>query len=321
MSESTSRLHAHVGTLRQLEILLALHRHGGVTAAAEALYLTQPTVSIQLKKLSDAIGMPLYYQAGRRIMFTDAGLAAVRSAREVLGCFERLEMTLTAMRGLHRGRLKLGIVSTAKYFIPHLIGDFCHRYPEIEAEFNIDNREQILARLAQGEDDFCVFSHPPGNPDYELIEFLPNRLVAIAPIDHPLSQQAQISLAEFTQAPFLMREQGSGTRYAIEQHMRDLNQSLNVRMTIQSNEAIKHSVMSGMGVSILSEHTLTFGGHAGLALLDVSHLPIRTNWYLVRLKSKPLSPLAEALLGFITELDRQSLLAPLAELRDTDSQA
>lgn len=308
-----SRLHAHIGTLRQLEILLAVYQQGSVTAAAEQLHLTQPTVSMQLKKLTEAIGMPLYYPVGRKLQFTDAGKQTVHSAREVLACFERLDMTLTNLRGLTAGTLKLAVVTTAKYFVPHLIGDFCRLFPQIDLQLKVGNRQQIVERISLGEDDFCVFSHPPHSDNYTLTEFLPNRLVAIAPEDHPLAQQKTVSLQEFSQAPFLMRESGSGTRFAIEQHMRELNCELNVRMTIESNEAIKHSVMSGLGVSILSEHTLTFGGSSGLAVLNVEQLPIRTNWHLVRLKSKPLSPVASALLEFIDNLDRSQLLVDLAD--------
>ncbi|UTW45656.1 LysR family transcriptional regulator [bacterium SCSIO 12696] len=306
-----TRLHAHIGTLRQLEILLAVAHHGSVTAAAKALHLTQPTVSMQLKKLSEAIGSPLFYQVGRDLKLTEVGEVTTESAREVLLCFERLDMKLTKLRGLTSGTLRLAVVTTAKYFMPHLLGDFCQQFPNIEVDMNIGNRAQIVKRLAEGEDDFCVFSHPPTNDDYQLTEFLPNRLVAIAHQEHPLSQRKRISLKEFASQPYIMRENGSGTRYAIEQHMAKHNCELNVRMTIESNEAIKHMVMSGMGVSILSEHTLTFGGSAGLSILNVGKLPIKTNWYLVSLKSRPTSPIAAALLEFAQKNNRLQMLEDL----------
>ncbi|WIO74584.1 LysR family transcriptional regulator [Porticoccaceae bacterium LTM1] len=303
----TSRLHAHIGTLRQLEILLAVVREGSVTGAAKALHLTQPTVSMQLKKLSEAIGMPLFDQIGRRIQLTDAGRAAVESAREVLLSIEQLDMKLAQMRGLTTGTLRLAVVTTAKYFIPHLLGDFCKLYPGIDVDLKVDNRQQIVKRLQSGEDDFCVFSHPPQNDEYNLIEFLPNRLVAIASEDHPMSGRSKISLEEFCNEPYIMRESGSGTRFAIEQHMAKHNCELNVRMTIQSNEAIKHMVMAGMGVSILSEHTLTFGGSAGLSVLKVDKLPIHTNWYMANMKTRHESPVARALLDYVMQ-NQESLL-------------
>ncbi|GMG86118.1 LysR family transcriptional regulator [Biformimicrobium ophioploci] len=299
-----SRLHAHVGTIRQLEILCALQEHGSVVAAARALHLTQPTVSMQLRKLSEAVGLPLYFQVGRRLQLTDAGREMVSSAREILSCFERLDMRLTKMRGLTAGTLRIAVVTTAKYFIPHLIGEFCKLYPDISVELKVGNREQIAQRMAEGLDDFCVFSHPPKKEEYLLTEFLPNRLVAIAPEQHELAGRERIPLEEFARAPFLMREAGSGTRYAIERHMERFDCELNVRMTIESNEAIKHMVMAGMGVSILSEHTWNVGGEAGIAILDVEHLPIKTNWYLARLGSKPVTPVAEALLEYVQREER-----------------
>ncbi|MBY5991786.1 LysR family transcriptional regulator [Ferrimonas balearica] len=283
-------------TTRQLQILLAVHEAGSVGAAAEALHLTQPTVSMQLKKLSDALGLPLYHQVGRRLQLTDAGERALLTAREVLASLESLEMDLAAQQGLKSGTLRLGVVTTAKYFIPHLLGDFCERYPHIDIEFKVGNRQQVIDRLSEGRDDFYVFSHPPKDAPLTLHPFLDNPLVAIAAEDHPWAKKPRISLAEFAKAPFLIREHGSGTRYALERFLRREGVKLNVRMTVESNEAIRHSVMSGLGVSVLSTHTLAFGGDAGLALLPVEGLPIRSQWSLAHHKGKPLSPVARTFL-------------------------
>lgn len=309
-----SRLHARIGTIRQLEILLAVYQQGSITAASKALHLTQPTVSMQLRKLSDAVGAPLYDQIGRKLVFSDAGKAVVSSAREVLECFSRLDMTLADLKGLKAGTLKLAVVTTAKYFIPHLLGDFLKYYPDIDIDFKVGNRQQIINRLNDGEDDFYVFSHPPADQELELIEFLPNPLVAIAPQNHPLASQTAIPLEIFAQEPFLMRENGSGTRYAVEQHLGRMNTPLNIRMTIESNEAIKHAVMSGLGVSMLSGHTLTFGGSTGLVQLDVQQLPINTTWYLARQQAKQPSVVARTFLEHIEEVGRERLVSELEQL-------
>ena len=306
-----SRLHAHIGTVRQLEILLAVYQQGSITAAAEALHLTQPTVSMQLKKLASAINAPLYDQVGRKLIFTEAGLAVVSTAREVLQSFERLDMTLSELKGMKAGTLKLAVVTTAKYFIPHLLGEFCKLYPAIDIDFKVGNRQQIIDRMETGEDDLYVFSHPPDDRTLEAHNFLPNPLVAIAPENHPLAGERAIPLEVFAKEPFLMRENGSGTRHAIEQHMTGCKVSLNVRMTIESNEAIKHAVISGLGVSILSSHTLTFGGRTGLAELDVQQLPITPTWHLVHLKSKSLSVVAQTFLDYVSDTGRDRLLATL----------
>lgn len=302
-----SRLHAHIGTFRQLELLLALHDHGSIKAAAEYLFLTQPTVSMQLKKLAEAIGMPLYEQIGRRLRFTEAGLAAVTTAREVLGSVARLDMQIADLRGLKAGTLKLAVVTTSKYFVPHLLGPFCKRYPQVDIELNVGNRSHIIERLRRGEDDFYVFSHLPAGMALASTEFLPNPLVAIAPADHSLAGRRRIPIKSFAAEPFLMREQGSGTRYALERYLAQRQVSLNVRMTIESNEAIKHAVMSGLGVSILSAHTLAFGGDAGLVTLDVAQLPIPTHWYLVWPEGKAHSLLAQAFFDYL-ETEGRALL-------------
>lgn len=306
-----SRISARIGTLRQLEILLAVYRHGSITAASNALHLTQPTVSMQLKKLADGVGAPLYDTVGRSLVFTEAGLAVVDSAREVLACIDRLGMTLADLQGMKAGTLKLAVVTTAKYFIPHLLGDFLRHYPMIDVDFKVGNRQQIIDRLGSGEDDFYVFSHPPQDQQLALHQFVPNPLVAIAPQNHPLAGTGELSLAEFARQPFLMRESGSGTRHAIERHLERSGVALNVRMTIESNEAIKHSVMSGLGVSILSQHTLGFGGSSGLVTLPVSGLPITTQWFLARLPGKQLSLVAQTFLDYVEQEGRAKLLGEL----------
>ena len=179
-------------------------------------------------------------------------------------------------------------------------------------QFQVGNREQIIERLAQGKDDFYVFSHPPEDIAIEKFEFLTNPLIAIAQAGHPLAGKKQISLAAFCELPFLMREQGSGTRYAIEQLLAKHKKKLNVKMTIESNEAIKHAVMAGLGVSILSAHSLSFGGRAGLCELPVKELPINTHWYFVWLKAKRLSVVAETFLTYVQNEGQKSLLAELA---------
>lgn len=302
-----ARLQARTGSLRQLEILLAVAECGGVSAAAEQLHLSQPTVSMQLRKLSDAVGHTLYEQVGRQLRFTEAGEAVLAAAADVMRRFEQLDMALADLRGLKSGTLRLAVVTTSKYFVPHLLGPFCERYPGVDVELHVGNRESIIARASRAQDDFYVFSHPPENLPLTVTEFLSNPLVAIAPEGHPLAGRKQIPLAELCAQPFLMREQGSGTRYALEKHLAEKGMRLNVRMTIESNEAIKHAVMSGLGVSVLSSHTLRFGGDAGLVQLDVAGLPVHAQWYLMWPAQKRLSPLADAFLKFLHEGGRDLL--------------
>lgn len=306
-----SRLHAYIGTIRQLEILLAVFDGGSIKAAAESLHLTQPTISMQLKKLSDAIGMPIYDQAGKKQVFTEAGHALVATAREVLGSFNRLDMQLSDLRGLRAGKLSLAVVTTSKYFIPHLLGPFCKRYPGVDIRFEVGNRENIINRLEQGADDLYVFSHPPEDNDLEYLQFLPNPLIAIANENHPLGKQQCISLSELLEHTVLVREPGSGTRYAIEQHLKQHDLKLSENITIASNEAIIHSVMEDLGIAILSAHTLAFGGFPEIIQLKVETLPIETSWYVVWAKKRRLSVIASTFLQFIETEGKDGLLRKL----------
>ncbi|HEY9033698.1 MAG TPA: LysR family transcriptional regulator [Pseudomonadales bacterium] len=305
------RLHQHIGSVRQLEILLTVYEQGSITGAARLLHLTQPSVSMQLAKLADTVGLPLYYTHGKQLRFTEAGTLLVQTARDIFKCYEYAGLALDGLKGLEQGSLQLSVVTTAKYFIPHLIGDFCQQHPQVSMRFHVGNRQQIIERTRADEDDFYVFSHPPDNPDLELTEFLRNPLVAIAPQDHPLAGKKNISLKTLLNYPLLMREQGSGTRYTIERFFARHKLQPDIRMTIESNEAIRHSVMAGLGIAILSEHTLRFGGQAGLVVLDIRELPIVSHWYLVRRKSRPLSPLAQRFMEFSRNLAETSLLAGL----------
>jgi DNA-binding transcriptional LysR family regulator len=305
-----SRLHNKIGTFRQLEILLAVYERDGISAASEHLHLTQPTVSMQLKKLSEAVEMPLYQRAGRKLVFTEAGTALVAAAREIMQSFERADTYLADLRGLKAGTLRIAVVTTSKYFIPHLLGSFCEIYPQVDIQFRVGNRQQILERLEQGLDDLYVFSHLPEQGEFQASDFLPNPLVAIAPEGHSLADRKSLTLRDLSRLPFLMREPGSGTRYAIEKHFREKGVPLSVKMTIESNEAIKHAVMSDLGISILSAHTLAFGGRAGLTELRVRGLPIRSRWFLVRPGNMTPSLIAQA---FLDHLDRSEQLNELIE--------
>lgn len=294
-----ARLHARVGTIRQLEILLAVYRTGSITGASKQLHITQPTVSVQLKKLADDVGVPLYEQIGRRLMFTEAGQEMIKSAREIMGGFDRLEMKLADLQGLKAGTLRLAVVTTSKYLIPHFLGEFVKAYPAIDIVLKVANRQQVIEQLESAEYDFYVFSHPPEHFDLEMELLSTNPLVAIAADNHPLTERKAIPFELFAEQPFLVREMGSGTRYAIDRHLSAKGLNLNVRMTIESNEAIKHCVMSGLGVSILSRQTLSLGGSEGLKELDVEHLPIPSQWYLARLSAKEMSVVARTFLEYV----------------------
>lgn len=287
-------------TFRQFEVFEAIARLGSFTRAAEELHLTQPTVSMQIKKLTDAVGLPLFEQLGKRIHLTDAGHALLATCREISEQLSRFEMTVSDMKGLKKGRLRLAVVTTAKYFAPRLLGTFCQQYPGIEVALKVTNRERVLERIQDNLDDLYITGQPPEELEVECLPFLENPLVVLAPTGHPLARKKRIPLKRLAQEPFLMREPGSGTRQALERLLEKHGLKVNVRMELGSNEAIKQTIASGLGVAVLSRHTLALdAGTSQIAILDVEHFPIRRHWYVSWPKGKQLSVVARTFLGHL----------------------
>ena len=289
-------------TLRQLKVFETVARLSGFSRAAKELHLAQPTVSLQVKQLADAIGMPLYEQIGKKIHITEAGALVRAAAESVTGAFERLEMQLAELKGLKAGRLKVAVVTTAKYFIPRLLGPFTRHYPGIDIALDVGNRSEIVARLSRNEDDLYIMGMPPAGMDIERHSFAENPIVAIAPRGHALAGHGRVRLAQLAQEPFLLREEGSGTRMAAERFVKSHGVKLKVRMELGSNEAIKQAVAGGLGLSLLSLHALKSElARKELVLLDVEGLPIRRSWYIVYRKGKELSIVARTFFDYLKE--------------------
>jgi DNA-binding transcriptional LysR family regulator len=287
-------------TFRQLEIFETIARLGSFTRASEELFLTQPTVSMQVKKLSDAVGMPLYEQIGKRIHLTDAGIELARTAREIVAALERMDMSIAQMRGLQKGKLRLAVVTTAKYFAPMLLGDFSRIHPEIALSLKVTNRERVLERVAENLDDLYILSEPLGEHDLEARSFMENPLLVLAPPGHPLARSKHIALERLATEPFLMREPGSGTRLAVEELFAQHGLKVNIRMELGSNEAIKQAIIAGLGVSVLSRHVLAAGkGRGDPVVLDVQGFPIMRHWHVAYPRGKQLSVVAQSFLAFL----------------------
>lgn len=289
-------------TLRQLKVFESVARNLSYTRAAEELYLTQPTVSIQLKQLTDIVGQPLLEQIGKRIYLTDTGRELLKVCRDTFEGLSRFEMLVSDMKGVKAGKLRVAVITTAKYFVPRLLGLFCQRYPGIDVSLKVTNRERILQRMADNQDDIYVLGTPPENMDIQIEPFLENPLVVLAASSHPLAQEKNISPQRLAEEPFLMREPGSGIRLSTEQFFAERGLRLKVRMELGSNEAIKQAVASGLGIAVLSAHTLALDRNSGeLAYLDVQGFPIRRHWYWAYPKDKQLSVVARAFLKFLHE--------------------
>jgi DNA-binding transcriptional LysR family regulator len=287
-------------SLRQLKVFESVARNLSYTRAAEELYLTQPTVSIQLKQLTQIVGLPLLEQIGKRIYLTDTGRELLKVCRNIFEDMSRFEMLVSDLKGVKAGKLNLAIITTAKYFVPRLLGLFCQRYPGIDVSLKVTNRERVLQRLADNQDDLYVLGAPPEDMDIEIEPFLENPLVVLAASNHPLAKEKNISLQRLTEEQFLMREQGSGIRLATEQFFAERGLKLKVRMELGSNEAIKQAVVGGLGIAVLSAHTLALDRDSQeLAILDVQGFPIQRHWYLAYPKEKQLSVVALAFLEFL----------------------
>ncbi|MHB8347786.1 MAG: LysR substrate-binding domain-containing protein [Acidiferrobacterales bacterium] len=298
-------------TFRQLEVFEAIARQGSFTRAAEELFLTQPTASMQIKRLSDIIGQPLFEQVGKRIYLTDAGRELHAVCREIFERLDRFEMTVADMRGLKKGRLRLAVVTTAKYFAPRLVGPFYRRYPGIDVTLKVTNRERILERLADNLDDLCILGQPPEGLDAEFQPFLENPLVMLAAADHPLARRRRIPIARIAEEPFLMREPGSGTRMALERLFEQHQLKIKVRMELGSNEAIKQAIIGGLGISVLSQHAIAFDGKSGpFTILDVQGFPIQRHWYVAYPRGKQLSIVARTFLDYLFEARKHFAALP-----------
>ncbi|MBK9132003.1 MAG: LysR family transcriptional regulator [Gammaproteobacteria bacterium] len=293
---------ARHASLRQLQVFESIARLGSFTKAADELALTQPTLSIQIKKLTDVIGMPLFEQIGKRVYLTNCGRILLQATRELFDTFSRLDMQLANLKGLKSGHLNLAVVTTAKYFAPRVLGEFCRRYPGIEVALKVTNRERLLERMADNMDDLYIMGQPPVSPEVEFEPFLLNPIVIVAPRTHPLVTEKAIPLSRLAQEPFIMREAGSGTRMAIERFFKEHGVALKVRMELGSNEAIKQIVASGMGIAGLSQHALIWEAPMGeIALLDVQGFPLDWHWYVGYPAGKQLSVVARAFLAFLQE--------------------
>ena len=280
-------------TLHQLKVFEATARNSSFTKAAEELYITQPTVSTQVKQLTKAVGLPLFEQIGKRLHLTEAGRALLATCQEIFERLDNFEMTVADLKGTRQGRLKLGVITTAKYFIPRLLGSFCQQYPGIDIALEVTNHQKLEERMLNNEDDLYIVSQPTEDIDLCWEPFAENPIVVVARKDHPLAGIPNIPITRLNDEPFIMRETGSGTRQAVQRLFTEHQVSVRTRLELGSNEAIKQAIAGGLGISALSKHTLI--SDAGeLTILDIQEFPIPRHWYVSYLAGKQLSIIAEA---------------------------
>jgi len=316
MPQSRIRRYLKHGTLTQLSVFEAIARLGSYTRAAEELYLAQPTVSVQIKKLTETVGVTLFEQIGKSVHLTEAGRELHRTAQEIFQQLNAVEDRLANLRGLKAGRLRLAVSTTGKYFAPRLLAAFVHEHPGIEVSLQIHHRETLMERMAANNDDLYIFANPPTTKEVVTQAILPNPMAVFARADHPLAKERRIAFNRFAEEPFLMREPGSGTRMVAQQVFARHGVAPKVRMELSTNEAIKQAVLAGLGVSILSRYTLGLDTEQDdLVTLDVEGFPLEGQWYLVYPRGKQPSAVAEAFMAFAQTEAKRLVLDHLRQLR------
>ena len=290
-------------TLRQLRVFAAAARHQSFGKAADELHLTPPAVSMQIRELEQHVGLPLFDRSSRQVALTVTGEYLLVYVRKVLATLKDAEDAIARFRGLETGRVSIGMVSTAKYFVPRLLAQFRQEHPAIEVKLAVGgNREQLVALLRANEVDLAIMGRPPRELATRAEPFAVHPHSVVAAPDHPLMRIGHAPASLLNSYEFIIREPGSGTRAAMEKFFADHRLQPRVAMEMASNETIKQAVMAGMGVSFLSLHTIGLERRAGLlAVPDIEGLPVLKRWYVVNNLSKTLSPAAEAFRYFILE--------------------
>ncbi len=287
-------------TLRQLQVFEKVATCLNHSRAARELYLSQPAVSMQIKQLEEHVGLPLFEQMGKKIFLTEAGRELYPYSRHIAQQLEEIEAVFNRLKGLEQGKLKLSVVNTANYFTPQLLAEFCQLHPSIQISLHVANRDAVLKQLDENNTDLAIMGQPPEEHDLLAERFKDNLLVVIAAPNHPLAQQENVKFSRLAEEPFLLREPGSGTRSAMERLFAKHRIHPNVRMEMETNEAIKQAVQAGMGLGMLSLDSLELELETGrLVVLHVEHFPLLRHWFVAHRQQKRLSSAAEAFKQFL----------------------
>ncbi len=287
------------GTLTQMRVFEAVARLGSFTRAGEETHMAQPTVSVLMKKLSETVGVPLIEHVDRRVRLTPAGTELYATCRRVFQNFVELDEAIADIRGLKAGKLRIATTAAGEYLLPPLLAEFVRKHPGIEVSLHVTARPTLLERLAQNADDLYLLTNPPASSTVVAHPILPNPLVALAPANHPLAAEKNISFERFAREPLLVRESGSGTRHTIEEIFEKHGLRPCIRMELGSNETIKEAMIAGLGVSLLYRHSLGFDVDARrLVVLDVQGLPRDGHWHYIHSVATPLSFVAQTFVSF-----------------------
>ncbi len=300
-------------TLHQLRVFSAAAELLNYTKAAEKLHLTQPAISMQIRQLEDNVDLPLFEQTGRQLYLTDAGRELYGYAQRILEVITEAEEVLEGMKGMRRGHLRVSVASTANYFVARLLADFSKRYPGVSISLDVTNRQRLLQQLADNEADIVIMGEPPTDASLVFEAFLENPLVAIAAPNHPLAGKKRITLEQLAQHRFVQREPASGTRAAIERYFEEHGLAVEPGLEMRSNEAIKQAIEAGLGVGMVSLHTLELELETGrIAVLDVEGLPLIRHWYMVQRQGKRDTPVMRSFHDYVLDQAEHQVRLPVA---------
>lgn len=309
MPEKNSLL-ARSATLRQLQVFESIARHSSFSKAAEELHLTQPTVSMQVKKLSEVLDSPLFEQIGRKVHLTSAGKALYEAANNTLQQLSIAEQKINHLKGFSGGSVRFTVISTAQYFVPKVIHEFTQTYPDVTVIMRVGNKESLLERIQQNKDDFYLLGQPPEDLNVESSQLSVNPLAFVANSHHPLVGKA-LSIDDLSDEPFLMRETGSGIRAQVEKVFEEFQFQPNIKMVLGGNEPIRLGLLQNLGITVASIPTLMDEINQGkISILNVKGFPINRHWYLTYPKGKVLSIAAEKLIELLKQ--EGQLLSELA---------
>ncbi|GMR20241.1 MAG: LysR family transcriptional regulator [Gammaproteobacteria bacterium] len=287
-------------TLRQLKVFESVAICEGYTRAAKKLHLSQPAVSMQIKQLEGQIGLPLFERLGKKIYLTEAGKEFYNHARAISRELAEAEEMLEGMKGLGGGRLTVSVASTANYFATRLLAAFAKAHEGVTISLDVTNRRGLLDQLENNETDLVIMGQPPEGLDLVTEAFMENPLVVIAPPQHPLAGQNNIPFKRLQQETFVVREPDSGTRIAMERFFAEHGLTLTTGMEMTSNEAIKQAVEAGLGLGIVSIHTVELELETQrLVTLNAESFPILRHWYVVHRQGKRLSPVVQAFKDYV----------------------
>jgi LysR family transcriptional regulator, low CO2-responsive transcriptional regulator len=289
-------------TLRQLRTFTAALRAGSFAAAAEILHITPPAVTVQMRQLEDSAGMPILERNSAGLKSTDAGREIANAALRIEAALAECDDALAALRGLDSGHVAIGVVSTAKYFAPQVLGAFARAHPAVEIRLEVGNRAAILSALEANTLDLALTGWPPSQLAVQKAAIGEHPHIIVARPDHPNVSGRKLTPAVLVEETFLVRERGSGTRLLMERFFADARVAPRIGMEMGSNETIKQAVIAGLGIAFISAHTVAVElADRRLVALDIIGLPVMRTWFIVNLAKKRLLPSAAALRQFMID--------------------